>query len=216
MAAPNVRRGRSVGTRSITGVVPRTLRCAPWKRPETCPANKAHRAKVGDFVEIRREPFEIAAMKCVPWEGRHTPSAEQVAAQQERGERAHEATTGWTTSVTSKLTPALTRTGESTQAARLSSSTARNQGTTRFQLAKFRLTSPRSRSHAKAAQVARHQRRLHVPPHNLLADDRVLGTSRFDPSTGPAPVQPGVQVGQCHRVIRGERQGSDSPSSTRS
>src|SRR5205823_5704190 len=47
-------------------------------------------------------------------------------------------TTGWTTSVTSKLTPGLTGTGESTQAARLSSSTARNQGTTRFQLAKFR------------------------------------------------------------------------------
>jgi len=46
-------------------------------------------------------------------------------------------TTGWTTSVTSKLTPGLTGTGESTQAARLSPSTARNQGTTRFQLPKF-------------------------------------------------------------------------------
>ena len=49
-------------------------------------------------------------------------------------------TTGWTTSVTSKLTPALAGTGESAQAARLSSSTARNQGTTRFQLAKVWLT----------------------------------------------------------------------------
>jgi hypothetical protein len=52
--------------------------------------------------------------------------------------------TGWTTSVTSTLTPDLTGTGEATQAARLSSSTARNQGTTRFQLAKFWLTSRRA------------------------------------------------------------------------
>ena len=41
-------------------------------------------------------------------------------------------TTGWTTSVTLKLTPALTATGESAQASRLFSSTSRNQGTTRF------------------------------------------------------------------------------------
>ncbi len=52
-------------------------------------------------------------------------------------------TTEWTTSVTSKLTRGLVGTGES-QAARLSSSTARNQRTTRFQVAKFRLTSSNS------------------------------------------------------------------------
>jgi toxin ParE1/3/4 len=54
--------------------------------------------------------------------------------------------TGWTTGVTSTLTPDLTPTGEGIQAGHLSSSTARNQGTRRFQLAKFRLNSSRSTS----------------------------------------------------------------------
>ena len=51
--------------------------------------------------------------------------------------------------------------------------------------------------------VARQQRRLHLPPHNVLADDPVLGTSRFDPSTDRAPVHPGLRVGECHRVMSG-------------
>ena len=60
------------------------------------------------------------------------------------------------------------------QAARLSSSTVRNQGTMRFQLAKFRLTSLRSHlsrrlsavALAKADPTARCELRLagHVPP----------------------------------------------------
>ena len=47
------------------------------------------------------------------------------------------------------------------------------------------------------AARSRHQRRLHLLPHSLLADHRILGPSRLDSSSDPAPVHPEVHACQC-------------------